>query len=58
MFISHLIHDKQNSRHLCLPDRIKFRISIITVALKEGDHGNWVAVLAWTKDLNSLLNLK
>jgi menaquinone-dependent protoporphyrinogen oxidase len=37
-------------------DRLKFRISMITGVWKEGDHRNWEAVMAWTKDIKSKLN--
>jgi menaquinone-dependent protoporphyrinogen oxidase len=36
-------------------DRLKFRISMITGVWAEGDHRDWEAILAWTKDLKRLL---
>ena len=37
-------------------DRLKFRLSVLLGAWKEGDHRDWQAINSWAKELITLLN--
>jgi hypothetical protein len=37
-------------------DRLKFRLSVLFGAWKEGDHRDWDAIGEWARELKPLLN--